>query len=405
MQCKGKRCDRFTSVALLAAFKGESAKKDVERVGPKRGCHSIVASPRRPNLATPASTAPLAHPSTANFICSPLLRPISPITDTMPFSPPPDTREKDTRWQAFANVGCRDSRPLWTTYWKRFNTITIPLLDEDAFFSDALAAAKVARNREHLEELLDKKSKERRAELERVVDKIPCVAVFDKNPFSPEAAWDAVDKLGRSGSLDSFIQLVSGIVWGWEDGQLGEHRPRRVRSRSPFTSTETQEMPHMHSPYPTVSDNWDLLHQDMGPSVTELPASPGQRQLPPPTSPPCSTMARESPTMSQSVNGSPTDLVLPPSPSDTRPSLTASHTTPTTPPDPPSDGGVDIPQSLLFTQSLSPQREGGQEPGANASRGSPRGKPKPRSKRQLHELEGSDLENAACFKRAKRKVG
>ncbi|KAK0718953.1 hypothetical protein B0T21DRAFT_386606 [Apiosordaria backusii] len=294
----------------------------------------------------------------------------------MPFSPPPNTREKDIRWQAFANVGCRDSRLLWTTYWKRFNTITIPLLDEDAFFSDALAAAKVARNREHLEELLDEKSKERRAELESVVDKIPCAAVFDKNPFPPEAAWDAVDKVGRSGSLDSFMQLVSGIVWGWDEGQLGEHRPRRERSRSPFTSTETQEMPHMHSPYPTVSDDWDLLHHDMGPSVTELPASPGQRQLPPPTSPPCGTIARET-----------------------------SYTTPTAPPDPPSDGGVGIPQSLLFTQSSSPQQEGGQEPGADASQGSPGGKPKPRGKRRLHELEGSDIENAACVKRAKRKVG
>ena len=71
------------------------------------------------------------------------------------FSSPHDTREKDIQWQAFAKVGCRDSRYLWADYWQRFNTITIPLLDEDAFFSDALAAAKLAQNREHLEELLD----------------------------------------------------------------------------------------------------------------------------------------------------------------------------------------------------------------------------------------------------------
>ncbi|KAH8744813.1 hypothetical protein F5883DRAFT_20078 [Diaporthe sp. PMI_573] len=193
--------------------------------------------------------------------------------------------------------------------------------------------------------------------------------MFDKNPFSPEAAWDAVDKVGRCGSLDSFIQSASGIVWGWGEGQLGERRPRRERSPSPCTFTETQEMPHMYSPYPIVPDNGDLLHHDMGPSVTELPASPGQRQLPPPTSATCSTAARvediettdgvgysalewsrkaptassemepavraprESPTMSQSVtaNSSSTDPALPPSPSDARPSLTASQTTPTTP--------------------------------------------------------------------------
>jgi hypothetical protein len=171
----------------------------------------------------------------------------------MPFSPPRDTREKDLRWQTFAEVGCRDSRPLWTSYWQQFNTITIPLLDEDAFFSDALAAAKVARDREHLEQLLREKSKDRRAELETVFHKIPHASIFGKNRSLPEAAWDAAEKVGRSGSLDSFIQLAGGIVWGWGDEQLGERRPRR--ESSPFTYTATQEMPHIYSPYPTVSDN------------------------------------------------------------------------------------------------------------------------------------------------------
>jgi hypothetical protein len=116
-------------------------------------------------------------------------------------------REKDLRWQALAKVGCRHSRPLWTEYWRRF---------KDAIFSDALAAAGVVQSREHLEELLDAKSKERRAELERVVDKMPYAV---KNPSLPKPAWDAVDKVGRSGSLDSFIQLASDIVWGWGEEQ------------------------------------------------------------------------------------------------------------------------------------------------------------------------------------------
>jgi hypothetical protein len=68
----------------------------------------------------------------------------------------------------------------------------------------------------------------------------------------------SVEKVGRSVSLDSVIQLAGGIVWGWGDKQLGERRPRC--ESSPFTYTGTQEMPHMYSPYPTASDNWDLLH-------------------------------------------------------------------------------------------------------------------------------------------------
>ncbi|KAG7291241.1 hypothetical protein NEMBOFW57_001253 [Staphylotrichum longicolle] len=133
------------------------------------------------------------------------LQPVSPAANTMLFSPPSNTKEKDKRWQAFAKVGFRDSRYLWTDYWQRFNTMPIPLLDEDAFFSDALAAASVAQDREHLEKLLDERSKERRAELVRIVGKILHAAIFDRNPSSPEATWHAAEKVGRSGSLDSFI--------------------------------------------------------------------------------------------------------------------------------------------------------------------------------------------------------
>ncbi|KAK3311688.1 uncharacterized protein B0T15DRAFT_499619 [Chaetomium strumarium] len=301
------------------------------------------------------------------------------------------------------HVGCRDSRPLWTDYWQRFNTITIPLLDEDAFFSDPLAAAKVARNREHLE-LLEEKSKERGAELEKVLDEIPYAVIYDKNPSSPKPAWDAVRKVGRSGSLDSFIRLASGI-----------------------------EMPHLYSPYPTVSDDWDLL--DHG--VTEESASPGRPQLPPPSpQPTCGTTARikdgktsngvaqgapevspKSPTASfktepvaspaplSSANDSPTDPALPPSPSDAGPSLTESQATPTTPPpEPPSPREADI-QPLLAITSSSPRQDGRQKPVADTCWDSPGGGSKPRGKRRLHELEEPDLEEAACGKRAKREVG
>jgi hypothetical protein len=352
----------------------------------------------------------------------------------MPFSPPDYTREKDLQWQAFAKVGCRDSRPLWTDYWRRFNTITIPLLDEDAFFSDALAAAKVARNREHLEELLEEKSKERRAELEKVLDEIPYAIIYDKSPSSPEPAWDGVRKVGRSGSLDSFIQLASGIVWGWGDKQMGERRPHR--ESSPFTYTGTQEMPNLYSPYPTVSDNWDLLHHGIDYGVTEEAASPGQPQLPSPSpQPACGTTARiedaktsngvahsapeavgdlgdtsfktepaESPAPSPSANNSPIDPALPPSPSDAGPSLTESQATPTTPPDPPSPREADI-QPLLSTATSSPRQEGRQNPVADTCWGSPGGESKPRGKRRLHDLEAPDLEEATCGKRAKREVG
>jgi hypothetical protein len=351
-----------------------------------------------------------------------------------PFSPPRDTREKDLRWQAFAKVGCRDSRPLWTDYWQRFNTITIPLLDVDAFFSDALAAAKVARNREHLEELLDEKSKERRTELENVLNEVLHAAIFKRNPSSPEAAWNTAEKVGRSGSLDSFVQLTSGIVWGWGDEQVGERRPQR--ESSPFTYTGTQEQPHMYSPHPVISDTWDLMDHGLDHWVSEEPASPGRRQLPPPsplhtssttaqiedgmTSDGVELSAREVSPNPRTASSNPdpaerpppppltnnpqTKPPLPPSPSDAGPSLTSSQATPTTPPDPPSFEAANI-QPLLPTAFSSPRQEGRQEAIADVCWGSSGGESKPRGKRRPQELQESDLEDAGRAKRMRREVG
>ncbi|KAH6632091.1 hypothetical protein F5144DRAFT_548097 [Chaetomium tenue] len=71
---------------------------------------------------------------------------------------------------------------------------------------------------------------------------------------------------------------------GPHEEQLDKYRP--PDEDSSFDCTETQELPHMYSPHPVVSDNWDLLHHDLGHWVSELPASPGKQELlPPPTRP------------------------------------------------------------------------------------------------------------------------
>jgi hypothetical protein len=355
-------------------------------------------------------------------------------TDTMLFSPPSDTKAKDRRWQEFAKVGFRDSRHLWTDYWQRFNTITIPLLDEDAFFSDALATAQVAQDRRHLEQLLEQKSKERLTELENVLGEILHAAIFQRKPSSPEAAWHTAEKVGRSGSLDSFVQLTSGIVWGWGDEQVGERRPRR--ESSPFTYTGTQRP--SYSPHPEVCDTWDLMEHGLYRSVSEEPASPGRRQLSPPSpSPPraSSTAAPiedgkisdgvgysawegspkaptassttdpvEDPPPSPPANSCQAELPLPPSPSDVGPWLTASQATSTTPLDPPSFEEADI-QPPLSTASSSPRQERRREPSADACRGSLGRDAKLRGKMRLHQLQDSDLEEIARSKRARRELG
>ena len=219
----------------------------------------------------------------------------------MPFSPPRDTNEKDKRWQAFAKPGLRDSRYLWKDYWQRFNAITIPLLDEDAFFADALAAAKEAQNREHLKELLGEKSNERRRELDKIVTEISYATVFDRNRCSSEAAWSAAYKVGGAGSLDSFVRSASGIVWGWGDGDkdntpaeiappdgdndrddkrdVGGNHEGQPEEREFLEDdvTGTQDWPY--SPCPNISNAWDLADHGLLWRASELQEIPGDRRL------------------------------------------------------------------------------------------------------------------------------
>ncbi|SPQ21484.1 5ca93f65-ccab-4271-9d54-0b9d5afaf9a6 [Thermothielavioides terrestris] len=112
----------------------------------------------------------------------------------MPFEPPKITDKKNAIWIEIAKPGFRDPRYLWSDYWRRFNTITIPLLDEDAYFADALTAAKEAQSRQHLEELLAKRFEARRKELEQTVRDIFYASFSPRTPFPSEAARTAASK-------------------------------------------------------------------------------------------------------------------------------------------------------------------------------------------------------------------
>lgn len=118
-----------------------------------------------------------------------------------------------------AKPGFQHPKKLWEEYWDCYNTIKIPLRDEDAYFTDALAAAGRAENREHLEELLAEKSRERRRDLEGLVQDVALASIYrHRHPSMSDAVRKSAHKIGQSGSLDSFLQFVCGVAFGWPDG-------------------------------------------------------------------------------------------------------------------------------------------------------------------------------------------
>ncbi|WYZ36431.1 hypothetical protein EsH8_XIV_000031 [Colletotrichum jinshuiense] len=135
-----------------------------------------------------------------------------------PFLPPQLTHDKDKAWVKVAKPEFRDPSTLWTRHWQQFNTITIPVLDEDAFFADAVTAARQAQSAVQLEELLAAKSQERRHDLENLVRHLARSALDSRVRFPSEETRDAALKTGQTGSLDSFLQLICSIIYGEEDG-------------------------------------------------------------------------------------------------------------------------------------------------------------------------------------------
>ncbi|KAK2006153.1 hypothetical protein LZ32DRAFT_611518 [Colletotrichum eremochloae] len=139
------------------------------------------------------------------------------------FQPPGMTYEKNKAWRRIAKPDFSNPKMIWGDYWRRFNTITVPLLDEDAYFADVMAAAKHAENRGHLEELLAEKHEERRRDLDKAIRDIALSSIYFRQHSSSRTTRDAALKIGQTGSMDSFIQFVCGVIFGWssaEDQQL-----------------------------------------------------------------------------------------------------------------------------------------------------------------------------------------
>ncbi|KAK1703142.1 hypothetical protein BDP67DRAFT_536347 [Colletotrichum lupini] len=140
------------------------------------------------------------------------------------FQPPEVTCEKDKAWIKRAKFPFRNPTPLWNKYWHRYNTITIPLRDEDAYFADVSAAAKLAQSREHLEELLDVQCEERRREYDTLILDIAVACI--QNTSLSKTPHHAALKASQTGSLDSLLQVLCGVVFGWKDGDKENRVPR-----------------------------------------------------------------------------------------------------------------------------------------------------------------------------------
>lgn len=119
-------------------------------------------------------------------------------------------------------------RKLWGDYWRRFNTMQIPILGEDEYFKTATEIAEVAANEEEFEKLFMKRNQQRQEELFDLIDDITRAIAWDKGQFPCSAARRAALKAGTTGCFEYFVSLLRGNVLGWEADKAGDDVPKNA---------------------------------------------------------------------------------------------------------------------------------------------------------------------------------
>ncbi|KAL6854084.1 hypothetical protein J3F83DRAFT_764555 [Trichoderma novae-zelandiae] len=147
----------------------------------------------------------------------PTPKPGTYVPSTTPFEPPYYFRiSQSSKWNK-ATDEMQGDELLWRTYWKRFNTVQIPILPQDDFFETALSIAKLAGGRqEDFERIFEERNKKRWAEVLSQMGKTRFHAECHKEAFPCEDAREKMIRVCRTGCLTHFLDILKGNTFGYE---------------------------------------------------------------------------------------------------------------------------------------------------------------------------------------------
>ncbi|KAL7929145.1 hypothetical protein V8C35DRAFT_316365 [Trichoderma chlorosporum] len=108
-------------------------------------------------------------------------------------------------------------------YWERFNTIRIPILDEDDFLKTAIEIAKRAKgSKAEFERLFKERNAKQKQKLIQFMSKTIYQTIYHNEIFPCKDAKDTVYRVGLTGCLLDFLLLLNGIAFGWEADMSGD---------------------------------------------------------------------------------------------------------------------------------------------------------------------------------------
>ncbi|KAM0271624.1 hypothetical protein ACHAQH_009031 [Verticillium albo-atrum] len=167
------------------------------------------------------------------------------------YEPPMISHEMRVLWVRTAKPGFQDSEKLYQKYWHDYNTVTIPLRDMDEFFADAITAAKLAQDRDHLETLLAEQRETRWKELKEATRDIALATIYRNKFWASRVVSNAALDAVRTGSLGSFLQFISCAMASWKEEHARDetdekHQPSPPKERSAGGIDGNDNVPGQH---------------------------------------------------------------------------------------------------------------------------------------------------------------
>ncbi|PTB66950.1 hypothetical protein BBK36DRAFT_1117021 [Trichoderma citrinoviride] len=135
-----------------------------------------------------------------------------------PFEPPNPVHHKykNSEWRRTAPHDIKHPDFLWEDYWQRFNTMQIPLFDEDEYYDTAIAIAKESNDRQEFEEKFERKTRQQRKKLLAMLDHALGDALSNAETFKSNDAWLTAIYASQTGCFQYFVRLLEAAASGRE---------------------------------------------------------------------------------------------------------------------------------------------------------------------------------------------
>ncbi|EHK42394.1 hypothetical protein TRIATDRAFT_309987 [Trichoderma atroviride IMI 206040] len=208
---------------------------------------------------------------------------------------PIKSREQTLQWMSTAPEDIRDPEFLWGECWQRFNTIQMPIASTTEYFDIAIQLATMSNDKSSFEKLFQRALRRRQAEVTKWFADFKRNAWRDGQSFPCGSARVIAVEFCRTGSLNSLLQLLDGVAYGWKDDKYAVNG-------APIEplSDDGSEIPQTQ-----FWDEEDLWYGDMAPSGTPDAPCAGDR------------VASEAPSQDSTIQGSDSWHQKPPSSSQT----------------------------------------------------------------------------------------